>query len=183
MSYSTVKPYTLYRLEHVQQEIGVYDLMDWSRLIAGYELNPLMVTHEGYTGMEEEEKDRLVQELKERLKTMPQIQASKPAHKLPYGYKRTFSRTFTLFTMEDVYAECNLGGMNNADQLTRITKGWNPQPAFIEYKGYRGFTEQEKVRLVGELEQLKDQYEARERQAYLEKLARYEGKILPSSLW
>lgn len=183
MSYTVLKSYTLYRLEQVQKEIGVNDLMDWSRLISGYELNPVMVTYQGFTGMEETEKDRLVQELKERLANMPEIKASQPAHKMAYGYSKDFSLPFTLYTMEDVYTECNLDGVNNAKQLARIIKDWNPQPKMIEMNGNRGFTEQEKARLVAELEELKSQFEARERQAYLEKLAMQETRILPTALW
>lgn len=183
MSYTVLKPYTLYHLEQVQKELGVNDLMDWSRLISGYELNPAMVTYQGFTGMEEPEKDRLVQELKERLATMPEIKPSKPTHKMAYGYSKTFSLPFTLYTMEDVYTECNLDGVNNADQLARIAKGWKPQPKMIEMNGNKGFTEQEKARLVAELEELKNQFEARERQAYLEKMAFQEKQVLPTALW
>lgn len=183
MSYTVLKPYTLCRLEEVQKEIGVNDLMDWSRLISGYELNPAMVTYQGFTGMEEAEKDRLVQELKERLAAMPEIKPSKPAHKMAYGYNKTFSLPFTLYTMEDVYTECNLDGVNNAKQLARIIKDWNPRPKMIEYNGYKGFTEQEKAWLVAELEELKNKFEARERQAYLEKLAFQERQVMPVGIF
>ena len=183
MSYTVLKPCTLYRLEHVQQEIGVNDLMDWSRLIYGYELNPAMVTYQGFTGMEEAEKDRIARELKERLETMPEIEASQPAHKMAYGYKKSFSIPFTLYTMEDVYTECNLDGVNNAEKRNKITKGWEPQPAMIEVNGNKGFTEQEKARLVAELEKLKAEHEARDRQEYLEKLALQEKQTLAPSLW
>lgn len=183
MSYTFSEPYTLYKLEQVQKEIGVNDLLDWSRLIAGYDLNPKMTTYQGFTGMEEAEKNRIVQELRTRLATMPEIKPSLPANKKPYACKRSCPRTFALYTMEDVYTECNLEGVNNADQLARIAKGWKPQPKIIERNGHRGFTEQEKTRLVAELEQLKDQFEARERQAYLEKIALQESHVLPPSLW
>lgn len=183
MGYTIAKPYTLYRLEQVQKEIGVNDLLDWSRLIAGYDLHLRMTTYQGFTGMEEAEKDRIVQELKERLATMPEIKPSKPAHKMAYGYNRTFSRPFTLYTMEDVYTECNLDGVNNAEKRNKVVKGWNPQPKMIEINGHKGFIEQEKARLVAELEKLKNQFEARERQAYLEKMAFQEKQILPAGIF
>lgn len=71
MAYTIVKPYTLYKLEQVQKEIGIFDLMDWSNLIADYNLNPEMIEIDGFIGMEKSEKDRLVHELKEKLATMP----------------------------------------------------------------------------------------------------------------
>lgn len=183
MSYTVMKPYTLYRLEQVQQEIGVNDLMDWSRLVSGYELNPKMTTYQGYTGMEAAEKDRLVRELKERLATMPEIEASQPAHKMAYGYKKAYSLPFTLYTMEDVYTECNLDGVNNEKKRQKVTKNWKSQPEIIEYNGHKGFTGEEKARLVAELEKLKAEHEERERQEYLEKLALQEKRTLAPSLW
>lgn len=183
MSYTITKPYTLYKLEQVQKEIGVNDLLDWSRLIAGYDLNPKMTTYQGFTGMEEAEKNRIVQELRARLATMPEIKPSLPASKTPYGCKRSCPRTFALYTMEDVHIAAQLDGMNNAGKLARIIEGWNPRPEIIERNGHKGFTEQEKARLVAELEALKDQFEAKERQAYLEKMAFQESHVLPSSLW
>lgn len=183
MSYTIAKPYTLYRLEHVQQEIGVNDLMDWSRLVSDYDLNLKMTTYQGYTGMEEVEKDRLVRELKERLATMPEIEASVPAHKKPYGYKKNFSRPFTLYQLEDVFTECNLDGVNNDKKRQKVTKNWKPQPEIIEYNGHKGFTEQEKARLVEELEKLKAEHEARERQEYLEKLALQDRQVMPAGIF
>lgn len=183
MSYTIITHYTLYRLEEVQKELGVNDLLDWSRLIAGYDINPKMVTCQGYTGMEEAEKNRLVRELKERLATMAEIQKSVPAKMRPYSYKKIIQRSFTLYTMEDVYREANLDGKNNFERLNRIAKGWNPQPEIIERNGYKGFGEQEKARLVKELEQLKTQYEEQERKAYLDKIAMRESHALPSYWW
>lgn len=183
MSYTLAIPYTLYKLEQVQNELGINDLMDWSRLISGYELNPAMVTYDGFTGMEEEEKDRIVHELKERLAAMPEIKPSLPANKKPYPCKKAFTQKINLYTLEDVLIEANLDGLQNVKKFERIAKGWNPQPKVIECNGQRGFTKQEKARLVAELEQLKDQFEARERQAYLEKLALRESQAIPANLW
>lgn len=81
--------------------------------------------------------------------------------------------------MEDVLCETNLAGVGNVKKFERIAKTWNPQPQIIEINGHKGFNEQEKAHLVRELEQLKNQFEAQERQAYLEKVALRESQALP----
>lgn len=141
MGYSFNENFTLYRLEQVQKELGIYDLLDWSRLISGYELNPAMVTYQGFTGMEENEKDRIVHELKERLAAMPGIKPSLPLKKTPYPYSKVFNRIGKFYSFDNCIAELNIG---DQELLRKIMKDYQPDAKTFEVNGQRLMSKAEK---------------------------------------
>lgn len=169
MSYCFSDTYVLYKLEQVQAEIGVFDLLDWSKLIAGYHLNPKMVEHKGYIGMELEEKNRLVLERKERLKTMPEIKQSKPVNMRPYAYMRKFPKSVTIYSFAEVVDELQIA---DDSILRRILKDYEPNVAMTEYRGQQGFDEAAKDIILAELEERRKVIAKQDHMRELERMAR-----------
>lgn len=171
MAYTFTKTYKLYTMEQVQKELGIYDLLDWSRLIAGYDLNLKLIECNGYIGMEEDEKNRIVAELRDRLAEMPEIKKSLPAKRKLYPCSRVFTITERFYSDDDCLTESGI----DRGILNKIFKSYKPNAKKVDVKGKLLMPEAEKDRIVRELREQKRQIEEEERRRNLDQLAFRQG--------
>lgn len=171
MACSFTKSYTLYTMEQVQKELEIYDLLDWSRLVAGYDLNPKLIERNGYTGMDEDEKNRIVKELRERLAAMPEIKKSLPERRKLYPCSKVFTITERFYSDDDCLTESRI----DRGILKEIFKSYKPNAKKVEVKGKLLMPEAEKDRIVGELREHKRKIDEEERRRNLDQLAFMQG--------